>query len=233
MGQMVILEIMASEQAALEAVLVRPGSPDKGEAVMVPDKPIGTGLKYGDDPAAPFASAGVVIDFSTPEAGIRHAQIAAETETPLVIGTTGFSEEQLSEIRKAAEKAPILLSYNMSPGITAIAGALKSLSDALGEAFHLEITDIHHAGKKDAPSGTALMLGQASGRAEKDIKYTSHREGHIIGEHRILFSGPLETIEITHVAKDRRLFAKGALMAALWLKDQKPGLYDLNDVLKT
>ena len=230
MGQITILDVMDNDGTVLTGVLVRPNSPDVGQPVNIPDTGLGTGFHYSDSAQNIFKTAEAIIDFSIPEASLSYALMAAKTGTPLVIGTTGFSERQLKEIEAAAKDAPILLSYNMSFGITALANALDGLSKALGSAFHLEITDIHHTGKKDAPSGTALMLGEATGRQTKDIKYTSYRKGNIIGEHRILFSGPAEQIEIIHKAKDRRLFAQGAVLAAKWLIGQKPGLYNLQDI---
>ena len=153
MGQMTILDVMADDGAILAGVLVRPTSPDAGQPVSIPDTGLGTGFDYSDDADNVFAASDAVIDFSTPKASVSYARMAAKTGTPLVIGTTGFSDGQLKEINAAADGAPILLSYNMSFGIAALANALDGLSKALGSAFHLEITDIHHTGKKDAPSG--------------------------------------------------------------------------------
>lgn len=233
MGQMTFREIMADETAACSAMLVRPTSPDDGAPVYLPDTKVGTGLNYSTDKETAFGASDVVIDFSTVEAALENLKLATKLGVPIAIGVTGFSDDQLAEIKEAGETIPILLSYNMSLGATALAVALEPMSKALGDDFHLEITDIHHKMKKDAPSGTALMLGGATGRDKKDIKFVSHREGNVIGEHHVLFSGPGEQIEIVHRAKDRRLFAKGALMAAHWLKDQNPGFYSLKDVLKS
>jgi 4-hydroxy-tetrahydrodipicolinate reductase len=233
MGQMTFREVMADETAACSAMLVRPGSPDEGAPVFLPDTKVGTGLNYTTDKRTAFGASDVIVDFSTVEAVMENLKLAQELGVPIAIGVTGFSEDQKILIKEAAETLPVLLSYNMSLGATALAVALGPLSATLGEDFHLEITDIHHKMKKDAPSGTALMLGEATGREDKDIKYTSHREGNVIGEHHILFSGPGEQIEMVHRAMDRRLFAKGALMAAHWLDGQKPGFYSLKDVLKS
>jgi len=231
MGQLSLLEIYQDETVALSGVLVRAGDRAVGTPARFPGTGVGTGQKFSDDVAAVFAASDVVIDFTSPKASVENAKAAAKTGTALVIGTTGFSEDQLADIRNAAKSAPILLSYNMSFAITALAKAVGGLSRALGKDFHLEITDIHHAEKKDKPSGTALLLGAASGRAAKDIQYLSHREGDVIGEHHVLFSGPGEQIEITHRALDRRLFARGGLLAAHWLIGKEPGLYTLKDLL--
>ncbi|MCH8322464.1 MAG: 4-hydroxy-tetrahydrodipicolinate reductase [Proteobacteria bacterium] len=232
MGQMTLVEIYRDGDVALSGVLVRPGDKLVGAPVLFPETKVGTGQNYSDDRLAVFGASDVVIDFTTPKASVENAKAAAQTGAALVIGTTGFTEDQLEQIRAYAEKAPVLLSYNMSFAITALAKAVGGLSRALGPDFHLEITDIHHAEKKDKPSGTALLLGAASGRDKKDIKYTSHREGKVIGEHHILFSGPGEQIEIIHRARDRRLFARGGLLAADWLIGKQPGFYTLKDVMK-
>ena len=231
-GEHVIRAVYRDDTAALSGVLLRPGSAEVGIAVSIPDTPLGTGLTYSDDVAAVFADADVVIDFSTPEGALALAKAAARAAKALVIGTTGFSETELGEIKRAARKAPILVSYNMSLGIAAIAALLKPLAGALGPGFHLHLTDIHHKDKRDKPSGTALLLAEASGRARDAIKFTSLREGDAIGEHRILFAGPAEQVEIIHRATDRRLYAEGALMAAHWLFGRPPDFYTLKDVLK-
>lgn len=233
MGQMTFREVMADETAACSAMLVRPTSPDDGAPVFLPDTKVGTGLFYSTDKKTAFKASDVVVDFSTVAAALENLKLAIGIGVPIAIGVTGFSDEQLERIKEAGETIPVLLSYNMSLGATALAVALEPMSNALGDDFHLEITDIHHKMKKDAPSGTALMLGEATGRDKKDIKYVSERKGNVIGEHHILFSGPGEQIEIVHRAKDRRLFARGALMAAHWLSDQKTGFYSLKDVLKS
>lgn len=231
MGQKTLVEILEDDSAVLSGVLVRKGSYALGTPVLFPDTQVGTGQNYSDDRKGVFRGSDVVIDFTTPDASVENANVAAKTKTPLVIGATGFSDAQLKEIIACAKAAPILLSYNMSFAITALGHALQGLSGDLGDAFHVEITDVHHKDKKDAPSGTALMLGEAIGRPQGAIKYTSHRKGHEIGEHRILFSGPGEEIEVIHRARDRRLFARGAVLAAHWLKGKKPGFYTLKDIL--
>ena len=220
MGKLTLEEISRDNSWDLSGVLVRPGSAGAD-----------TRHNYSENPEEIFKITDVVVDFSSAEASVANAKAAAKTGTALVIGTTGFTEDQLAEIRANAEKAPIQLSYNMSFAITALAKVVGDLSRALGPDFHLEITDIHHLDKKDKPSGTALLLGAASGRDAKDIKYVSHREGAVVGEHHILFSGPGEQIEIIHRAKDRKLFARGGLLAAHWLVGKAPGFYTLKDML--
>lgn len=231
-GQFAIRAIYNDDNSALTGVLIRPGRVEVGTPVAIPDTSLGTGLLYSDSAEAVARGADVVIDFSTPEGSLALARAAAVAGKALVIGTTGFTGAELAELKRAAKKIPILVSYNMSLGIAAIAAALKPLTGALGPGFHLHLTDIHHKDKKDKPSGTALLLAEASGRAKSEIKFTSLREGDAIGEHRVLFSGPAEQVEIIHRAKDRRLYAEGALLAAHWVVKQKAGLYSINDVLK-
>lgn len=232
MGQMTFFEVLADDDTVCTGMVVRPGSAAEGNPVMLEDGKTGTGHAYVSEKQQVFDASSVVVDFSTVEAGMENLALAQKTGTAIAIGITGFSDEQLEAIRAAGENVPVLLSYNMSFGITALARAIEGLSDALGPDFHVEISDIHHTMKKDAPSGTALMIGDATGRARDDIKYTSERTGNVIGEHTVLFSGPAEQIEITHKAKDRRLFAKGAVLAAKWLAAQPPGFYTLKDVLE-
>lgn len=232
MGQTTFREVMADETAACIGMLVRPGSAYEGKPVYLPDTRVGTGLVYSSDREGAFKAADVIIDFSTVGAALENLALAKKFNVPVAIGVTGFSDKDFRKIEAAGKDIPVLLSYNLSPGITALSALLGPLSGALGKDFHLEITDIHHKMKKDAPSGTALMLGASTGRDKKDIKYSSVREGDVIGEHHILFSGPGEQIEIIHKARDRTLFARGALMAAHWLARQKPGFYSLREVLE-
>jgi len=231
MGQMTLREVMADDTAACSGLLVRPGSADEGKAARLADSDAGTGLSYSSARDKVFQNSDVAIDFSTTEAALENVNAAKKAGLPIAIGVTGFSGDALKKIEAAGKSIPVLLSYNMSPGINALAASLSSLSAALGKDFHLAITDIHHKNKKDAPSGTALMLGAATGRTKNDIKYASERTGDVIGEHHILFSGPAEQIEIIHKAFDRALFARGAVMAAHWLAKQKPGFYSMKDVL--
>jgi len=196
----------------------------------------------------------VIIDFSTPEASVELAQACAARGGPaLVIGSTGLTEEQDAEILKAAEKIAIVRSGNFSLGVNILIGLVEHAAQRLdARDWDIEISEAHHRRKVDAPSGTALMLGEAvaNGRAEdlEDIRmppwdgitgprqtgkvgFSSTRAGGIIGEHTVLFASDDEVLTLSHSAIDRSLFAKGAVAAAAWVRNRKPGLYDMQDVL--
>ena len=176
-------------------------------------------------------TADVVIDFTTPAAGAAHAALCARYRKPLVIGTTGFNAAQLTRIGKFSKTIPIFLSPNMSPAVN-LAIAVARLMAARLPGFDIHISETHHKFKKDAPSGTALKY-QARIREvyPGKVPITSARAGDIVGEHTVLYAGPHERIELTHRAHSRDVFADGAVRAALWLKDRKPGIYDYFDLL--
>lgn len=205
-----------------------------------------------DDPDALFERADVVIDFTTPEATARHVWLAAKHHKPLVIGTTGLSETQQKEIADAAREAPVILAANMSVGVNLLAALVEQAAARLGAEYDIEITETHHKHKIDSPSGTALALGKAAAKgrqADLDllavysrqgqtgerktgaIGFAVQRGGDVVGEHSVTFFGEGERIVLGHIATDRSLFAKGAIRAALWLKDQPYGLYSMRDVL--
>jgi 4-hydroxy-tetrahydrodipicolinate reductase len=173
----------------------------------------------------------VIIDFTAPAAGAAHAALAAKYKKPLVIGTTGFDESQLALIKKASMTAPIFLSANMSPAVN-LTIAVASLMASRLPGFDVSISEAHHKLKKDAPSGTALKyLARIKEVYKGEVPVTSVRAGDIVGDHTVLYAGPHERVELTHRAHSRDAFAEGAVRAALWLKEQKPGLYDYFDLL--
>lgn len=194
-----------------------------------------------------FKRADALIDFTTPEATARHAWLAAKHRKPLVIGTTGLSEVQENELRDAAKEAPIVYSANMSLGVNFLLVFIEQMASRLGHEWDIEILETHHKYKLDSPSGTALALGKAAtkGRGEKEnfifdregerpagaIGFAVRRGGDTVGDHTVSFMTEGEIIELHHVAGDRVLFARGAVKAALWLKDKPPGLYSMRDVL--
>jgi 4-hydroxy-tetrahydrodipicolinate reductase len=196
--------------------------------------------------------ADVVIDFTSPEASLRHARICAELEVPLVIGTTGFSAQARAELCEVGKQIPLLAAPNMSVGVNVMIKLAAQAAQVLGEAFDVEITEIHHRGKKDAPSGTALRLGevvavalgrdpatdlrltragQIGERAAKEIGLQAVRGGDVVGEHTVFYLGAGERLEITHRATSRDQFVLGALRAARFLVGRPPGIYDMNAVL--
>lgn len=199
------------------------------------------GTKHNDKPDTLF-DADAVIDFTTPEATRKHLWLAAKHHKPLVIGTTGLDDSDMAEMRDAARECPLLFSANMSIGVNLLAALVEQAATRLGPDWDAEIFETHHRNKVDAPSGTALMLGRATGRdpappersgkrATGTLGYAVQRGGDVVGEHTISFFGPGERLEFTHRAHDRRIFAKGALRAVAWLKDKPHGLYTMRDVL--
>lgn len=252
MGQMLARTILDSGTARLSGCIERPGSDwigqDMGEAMGG----AALGVKVVDDPLEAFVDAQAVIDFTTPEATVGFAGLAAQARVVHVIGTTGLSDDDLAKIEAAARHAVIVKAGNMSLGVNLLVGLTRKVAAALGEDFDIEIHEAHHRMKADAPSGTALMLGEAAAegrgvslsdvsdrgrdgitgpRKPGDIGFSVTRGGDIIGEHDVLFAGSGERISLRHVATDRAIFARGALRAALWGQDKKPGLYDMADVL--
>ncbi len=200
-----------------------------------------------------FERADAVIDFTRPEATVKHAKIAAQTGTAMIIGTTGLSDEDEAVLKEAAKKTTIVYAANMSVGVNMLLALVEKAARALGpEDWDIEIFESHHQHKVDAPSGTALAIGKsaAKGRdiehdkakiAARDgvtgerkkgtIGYSVARGGDVVGEHTAYFYSEGERIELTHIATNRALFARGALRAALWTKDAKNGLYSMQDIL--
>jgi 4-hydroxy-tetrahydrodipicolinate reductase len=252
MGRSVVRAIHETEGLALAGALERQGSPylgkDAGELAGVGR----LGVELSDDPLPLIAHADGIIDFSTPEATVAYAGYAAQARIVHVIGTTGCSQEDDKAIAAAARHATIVKSGNMSLGVNLLAVLVEQAAAALSADFDIEILEMHHRHKVDAPSGTALLLGEAAAKG-RDIALGTHsvrvRDGHtgkrpegaigfatlrggsVVGEHSVYLSGPAETLVLTHKAEDRALFANGALKAALWARGGKPGLYSMRDVL--
>ena len=199
-----------------------------------------------------FAKTDAVIDFTSPEATINHSKYAAQARIVHVIGTTGFNSSQLKKIRYAAQHATIIKSGNMSLGINLIEKLIKLSASSLNDEFGIMINETHHKHKIDAPSGTAIMMGEAAAKGKnknfanikkisrlnvkgKNIKnkivLSSFRKGEIIGDHEIIFSNGDENVIIKHSAKDRGIFANGAIQAVKWGVNRKPGLFTMSDVL--
>ena len=252
MGRMLIEVIRASEAARLVGALERPGHDwvgrDLGEALGG----AAMGVTVGDDPLEAFANAQAIVDFTSPDATVAHADLAAQARAVHVIGTTGFADEHLTRLKAAARHATIIRAGNMSMGVNLLTLLTRKVAEALDTSFDIEIVEAHHNQKVDAPSGTALMLGEAAAagrgvslddvadrgrdgitgaRKQGDIGFTAIRGGDIVGEHDVIFAGPGERIILRHVASDRNLFARGALKAALWGQGRPPGEYDMLDVL--
>jgi 4-hydroxy-tetrahydrodipicolinate reductase len=198
-------------------------------------------------PEAEWAGCNAVVDFTHPDRIGRHAQLLSAAGVPWVLGTTGLSDAQQALVGQAADRIPVVQAANFSSGVTLLLEAAKRLAEALpADAYDAEIIDMHHRQKVDAPSGTALALGQAvaDGRAmpmvrragegarqDGTIGFASLRAGQVVGEHMVLFAGASEHIYLGHKALDRRMFAQGAVRAAFWVQGRPPGLYGMNHVL--
>jgi 4-hydroxy-tetrahydrodipicolinate reductase len=250
MGRMVIRAIGDSGGAAvLSGAIETAGSPHLGlDAGTLAERPA-LGVAIGEDARALFEGADVVIDFTRPAASLGFAALAAETRTAHVIGTTGFVADDLAAIRRAAAETVIVQSYNMSVGVNLLAALVRQAAAALDPSFDIEIVEMHHRHKIDAPSGTAILLGRAAAagrgveldavkaidrdgrRTEGAIGFATMRGGDVVGDHSVILAGAGERIELTHRASDRGLFARGAMRAALWTRGRAPGLYAMTDVL--
>jgi 4-hydroxy-tetrahydrodipicolinate reductase len=210
------------------------------------------GVKVVSDAAPLLKEADGLIEFTIPAATLAFAELTAAAGIVHVIGTTGHSAEEDAVIAQAADRAIIVKSGNMSLGVNLLAALVKRVAATLGDDYDIEILEMHHNKKIDAPSGTALLLGRAvaegrgidlAKRSERgrdgmtgarhagDIGFASLRGGTVVGDHTVMFAGPAERIELTHRAEDRMIFARGALHAALWARGKKPGLYSMADVL--
>ena len=208
--------------------------------------------RIGNEPDPDVTRADVVIDFSVPEATARVATACAAAGVPLVTGTTGLDEAQQGAVTKAALRVAVVQSGNFSTGVTVLSALVAQAAHLLDNGFDIEITETHHRRKKDAPSGTALLLGEAAarargttlasravyarqGRAEarapSEIGFAVRRGGGVFGEHEVAFMAEEETLSLGHQALSRDVFARGALRAAVWVQDQPPGLYGMTDVL--
>lgn len=176
----------------------------------------------------------VVIDFTGADASVQNAQLCAEQGVALVCGSTGFSETQREALKQTASKVPMVVAPNMSIGMNAVIAAAADLAKRLGETFDVEIFEVHHRHKKDAPSGTALRLSEALSEARgisRPVVVRSSRVADVVGDHTVSFFGQGERIELMHRASSREPFALGAVRAARWVVEQKPGLYTMRDVL--
>ena len=187
-------------------------------------------LDVGSKPSE-IGAGQVTIDFSQPEASLQYLREAAAQKKPYVVGTTGFTPEQDDAIKGLAGTIPIVKSSNMSLGVNVFFKVAEQVARTLS-AYGIRVEEKHHVHKKDAPSGTALQAGKLMEAAGKQkVEYQSFREGEVVGDHRVIFKGPADRIELFHHAESRDIFASGALTAAEWVLKQKPGLYSMQDVL--
>jgi len=252
MGRALTCVIAETPGAILAGALEAPGSEMLGKDAGVLAGLPANGVKLSADLWALSASADGILDFTVPGATIANVAIAAERGLVHVIGTTGLSGSDEAVIRSVTSRAIVVKSGNMSLGVNLLAALVKRVAQSLDDSFDIEILEMHHRAKVDAPSGTALMLGEAAAKGRKialeqhaargrdgmtgarrsgDIGFASLRGGTVTGEHSVIFAGPMERVELTHRAEDRTMFAQGAVKAALWARRQKPGFYSMADVL--
>ncbi|MCJ2064005.1 4-hydroxy-tetrahydrodipicolinate reductase [Methylobacterium sp. J-088] len=252
MGRILVRAVAEAEGCMLSAAIERPGSSALGQDAGILAGLAPLGVAVTDDPLAAFAAADGVLDFTTPAATIQFAELAAQARIVHVVGTTGLSDDDREALKAASYHARIVQSGNMSLGINLMAELVRRVAKSLGDEFDIEISEMHHRMKVDAPSGTALMLGEAAAdgrgvalkavrvstrdgqtgaRRPGDIGFATLRGGTVVGDHSVIFAGAGESLTISHHAADRGLFATGAVKAALWAHPRPPGLYSMADVL--
>jgi len=249
MGRALIEAVAEDAQASLAAAIARPGSEllglDAGRMAGVAEQ----GVALTSDPTA---QCDVLIDFSLPEPSLAAIAACQQAGRPLVIGTTGYTPQQLEQVHAAAHRIPLLLAPNMSVGVNLAFKLIDMAARVLGDSVDIEVLEAHHRNKVDAPSGTAVRIGEilaaatqrelgdvavygregnTGERKRNTIGFATVRAGDIVGEHTVLYAGAGERLEITHRASSRMNFALGGVRAAKWLRDQRPGLYGMDDVL--
>lgn len=252
MGRMLSAAVLDAAGADLAGGTEQPGNPALGAdmGALAGGRP--AGVAVGADPEALFGAADAVIDFTVAAAAAGHARLAAAAKTALVVGTTGLGDEAMAALAGAAKDTAIVHAGNMSLGVNLLVGLAEQAARTLGPDYDIEVVEMHHRHKIDAPSGTALMLGRAAAKGrgvDHDrsavmsregetgarpggaIGYAALRGGDVIGEHSVIFAGPGERVELAHKAADRGLFARGAVHAALWTEGRAPGLYTMRNVL--
>jgi 4-hydroxy-tetrahydrodipicolinate reductase len=251
MGGHIIRSVHAEADMALAGATERPGlhtGDDAGTLAALP----ALGVKVSGDLREALAAADVLIDFTAFEASAANAEVAAERGVPVVIGSTGFTPEARARVEAAARRVPVVLSPNMSVGVNALFALVRRAARILGDAYDVEVVEMHHKKKKDAPSGTAVKLAEVAAEAlardaARDLRFSRHgmigerppreigvqtlRGGDVVGEHTVYFAGEGERLELTHRATSRDQFARGAVRAARWIVGKPPGLYDMADVL--
>jgi len=252
MGRQLLNAIAERDDAVLVAAADAPGAPSIGLDASILGGGDRVGVQVTDDTATLIASGGVVIDFTAPAVTLALLDRIAGTDTKVVIGTTGFTASQLETLQAHAATTPIVFAPNYSVGVTVTLALLAQAARAFADDYDVEVIEAHHRHKVDAPSGTAMKIGEVLAdalgrdldecaiygrqgitgeRKRNTIGFETIRAGDIIGDHTVLFAGNGERIEITHKATDRMTFARGAVRAAVWLTSQPAGLYDMNHVL--
>ncbi|MCP5365762.1 MAG: 4-hydroxy-tetrahydrodipicolinate reductase [Hyphomicrobiales bacterium] len=252
MGRMLVETVLATDGVTLAGGTESPNHAVLGADLGALAGRAPTGLIVTDDVAGLCSAADVIIDFTAPAASARHAQLAAQSGVAFVCGTTGLDGGQKAALKTASGVIPVVFAANMSVGVNLLQGLTRRVAALLGEDYDIEIVEMHHKHKADAPSGTALALGQAAAdgrrialdtasvrvrdghtgpRADGSIGFATLRGGDVVGEHTVIFAGPGERIELSHKAASRTIFANGAVRAAKWIAGRPAGLYSMHDVL--
>lgn len=252
MGRVLARVIMESSHVELAGALEQPNSRHLGEDIGTLAGIGSCGIGITADAISLVTKVDGIVDFTVPAASMELSELAAQARIVHIIGTTGIDDAGEARIRAAARHARIVKSGNMSLGVNLLAALVRRAAASLGEEFDIEIVEMHHRHKVDAPSGTALLLGQAAAggrnldlaahavrsrdgytgpRVSGTVGFATLRGGSVVGEHSVIFAGPSERIELSHRAESRDIFALGAIRAALWAMDRKPGLYTMMDVL--
>jgi len=252
MGQMLLRQVTATAGCVVAGATEQPGSPaigrDAGAVAGLGD----LGVIVTGDPAAMIAGVDAVIDFTAPAATVEHARLAAQADAALIAGTTGLDAAQEDAVARAARHVPVVRAPNMSIGVTVLIALTEQVARILGPEYDIEIVEMHHRHKVDAPSGTAIGLGEAAAlgrgvdlaavrqavrdghtgpRPAGQIGFATLRGGDVVGDHTVIFAGEGERVELTHKAASRQVFAAGAVRAALWTRNRPSGLYGMRQVL--
>ena len=251
MGRMLVQEVLATPGCELVGG-TEPVGPTVGSDMGLLVGPKAIGIKVTSDTAALFASVDAVIDFTVPAATLHHASLAARTGKILIAGTTGLDADIVAALRAAGQKTAVVYAPNFSIGVNVMFALTEKVAATLGPEYDLDILEMHHRHKVDAPSGTALGLGEAAARGRNvklsdvwrkardgqvgpramgEIGFATLRGGDVVGDHTVMFAADGERVELTHKASSRGVFAKGAVRAALWAKGRGPGFYAMRDVL--
>lgn len=252
MGRMLVHEITMTDGCRLSGATDHTGSAHLGAdaGVLCGLTPLGVPIE--EDPAAAISKADAVIDFTSPAASVEHTRLCAQANTAHIIGTTGLSTEDEAALKLAARHAQVVYAPNMSVGVNVLLALTEKVASILGDDYDIEIVEMHHKHKVDAPSGTALGLGKAAAkgrgvaheeaailsreghtgaRKPGNIGYATLRGGDVVGDHTVIYAADGERIEIGHKASNRKVFAAGAVRAARWARSQPFGLYTMRDVL--
>lgn len=245
MGKEIIKQVLQNEDICLSAAIERSSSEAIGKKID------GSNIAISDNIEEAFLNSDAVIDFSAPENSLQLAKFANLHHKILVCGTTGFTNEQMAQMKQYASNSSIICSGNMSVGVNLMLSLVEQMARILSD-YDIDILEMHHRAKVDAPSGTALMLGKAAAegrhvefdevavksreghvgaRKKGEIGFATLRGGQVIGDHSVIFAGEYDVIEIKHISHSRLIYAEGAVRAAIWAKNQPPGFYNMSDVL--